>query len=123
MLITKKTATHSENSQNQRFNAWWKKNWKKVVVSVVVVGGTILVIKNWDKILVAAEELAASLKPEAKMPTPVVAPNVVEEIDVAPIVELAKDVVRKSPVPGEDRRSSGTPDSASAKPNSRRRIH
>lgn len=97
MLITKKTATHSENSQNQRFNAWWKKNWKKVVVSVVVVGGTILVIKNWDKILVAAEELAASLKPEAKMPTPVVTPNVVEEIDVAPIVELAKDVVRKSP--------------------------
>lgn len=49
MLILKETATHSETDQNQGFKAWWKRNWKKVVAGVVVVGGTILVIKNWDE--------------------------------------------------------------------------
>lgn len=97
MLITKETATHSENGQNQEVKTWWQKNWKKVVAGVVVVGGTILVIKNWDEIVVVAEKLAAMLKPEAKLPNPVTVPNVVEEIDVAPVVELAKNVVRKSP--------------------------
>ena len=38
MLITKETATHSENGQNQGVKTWWQKNWKKVVVGVVVVG-------------------------------------------------------------------------------------
>ena len=93
----KETATHSENSQDQGFKAWWRKNWKKVVAGVVVVGGTILVIKNWDEIVAVAERLAATLKPEAKVPTPVAVPNVVEELDMAPVVELAKEVVRKSP--------------------------
>ena len=97
MLITKETATYSETDQNQGFKAWWKRNWKKVVAGVVVVGGTILVIKNWDEIVVVAEKLVATLKPEAKVPTPVAVPKVVEEIDMAPVVELAKDVVRKSP--------------------------
>lgn len=97
MLITKETAVRSETDQNQGVNAWWKRNWKKVVAGVVVVGGTILVIKNWDGIVVVAEKLAAMLKAEAKLPNPVAVPNVVEEIDVAPVVELAKDVVRKSP--------------------------
>lgn len=97
MLITKETATHSENGQNQGFKTWWQKNWKKIVADVVVVGGTILVIKNWDEIVVVAEKLAATLKPEAKVPTPVAVPKVVEEIDMAPVVELAKEAVRKSP--------------------------
>ncbi|MBR6115080.1 MAG: hypothetical protein IKQ10_07815 [Oscillospiraceae bacterium] len=93
----KETATHSENSQDQGIKAWWRKNWKKVVAGVVVVGGTILVIKNWDEIVAVAEKLAATLKPEAKVPTPVAVPNVVEEIDMTPVAELAKEVVRKSP--------------------------
>lgn len=97
MLILKETATHSENSQDQGIKAWWRKNWKKVVAGVVVVGGTILVIKNWDEIVAVAEKLAATLKPEAKVPTPVAVPNVVEEIDMTPVAELAKEVVRKSP--------------------------
>lgn len=97
MLTTKETPAHSKSGQNQGFKTWWQKNWKRVVAGVVVVGGTILVIKNWDKIVVVTEKLAAMLKPEAKLPTPVAVPNVVEEIDVAPVVELPKGAVRKSP--------------------------
>ena len=93
----KETATHSEISRDQGFKAWWKKNWKKVVAGVVIVGGTVLVIKNWDEIVEVAEKLAATLKPEAKVPTPVAVPKVIEEIDAAPVVELAKEAVRKSP--------------------------
>ena len=91
------TAIHSETNQDQWVKAWWKRNWKKVVAGVVVVGGTILVIKIWDEIVVVAEKLVATLKPEAKIPTPVAVSKVVEEIDVAPVVELAKEAVRKSP--------------------------
>ena len=97
MRIKKETATHRESSRSQGFKTWWQTNWKKVVAGVVVIGGTILVIKNWGEIVVVTEKLAAMLKPEAKLPNPVAAPNVVEEIDIAPVVELAKDVVRKSP--------------------------
>lgn len=96
MLITKETATQNGSRQDQGFRAWWKKNWKKVVAGIVIVGGTILVIKNWDEIAVVTEKLAARLKPKAKMSHPVVAPNVVEEVDVASVAELAKDAVRKS---------------------------
>ena len=97
MPTLNETAVHSETDQGQGFKAWWKRNWKKVVAGAVVVGGAILVIKNWDEIVVVAEKLAATLKPEAKVPTPVAVPKVVEEIDAAPIVELAKEVARKAP--------------------------
>lgn len=49
------TAIHSETNQDQGVKAWWKRNWKKVVAGVVVVGGTILVIKNWDEIVVVRD--------------------------------------------------------------------
>ena len=97
MLITKETANHSESSQDQRSKAWWKNNCKKVVAGLVVIGGTILVIKNWDEIVVVAEKLAATFKLEAKTPPSTVAFNVVEKTDVAPIIEMAKEVMRKTP--------------------------
>ena len=94
----KRKVTLSATSQNRGFKAWWKKHWKKVVAGVVVVvGGTILVIRNWDELVVAAEKLAAKLKPEEKLQPLVDVPEVVEEIDIAPVVELVKDAVRKSP--------------------------
>ena len=96
-LFLKKTADHNETEQNQGIKAWWKRNWKKVTVGVIIVGGTVLVIINREKIVVVAEKLAAIFKPDAKLPTPENVPEVVEEIDVAPVVELVKDAFRKSP--------------------------
>ena len=93
----KETSTHSITRQGQGVKAWWKKNWKKVIVGVVVIGGTILAIKNWDEIVIVTEKLTGTLKPEAKVPPPVVGPKVAEEIDVAPVMELVKETVRKSP--------------------------
>ncbi len=90
-------AASCEISQNQSFKEWWEKHWKKVIAGAVIVGGTILVIRNWDEITAIAEELTSVLKPEIKDLPHVFEPSMVEEVSACPMQEVAKDLFRKAP--------------------------
>lgn len=90
-------AVGCEISQDQSFKEWWKKHWKKVVAGAIIVGGTILVIRNWDEITAIAEELTSVLKPEIKDLPHVVVASVVEEASASPVREMAKNTIRNTP--------------------------
>ena len=97
MPILKGTDACREISNEQRFKAWWKENWKKVVAGALFIGGTILVIRNWDEISAIAEKLATTLKPSVDEIPHIAVPTIVEETCASPVREIAKDVVRKAP--------------------------
>ncbi len=93
----KETDVCREISNEQRFKAWWKENWKKVVAGALVIGGTILVIRNLNEISEIAERLATTLKPGIKELPHIAVPTIVEESCASPIQEMAKDAIRKAP--------------------------
>ena len=88
----KETASHSENEQSRQIKTWWKKHWKKVAGSVVVVAGTALIVKNWDEILELFNLSADALPIE-----PVAVSSVAQEISASSAMEVTSNTIRKAP--------------------------
>lgn len=92
----KANLVNSESRKSQMFKDWWKTNWKKVAVGVIVIGGTILVVKNWNSIAAAVREFKVLVKPATKGPLTPEFPCVTGKA-LTPTAGLAKEVIRKSP--------------------------
>lgn len=88
----KETASHSENEQSRQIKTWWKKHWKKVVGSVVVVAGTALIVKNWDEILELFNLSADALPIE-----PATLSLAAQEITANSALDLTAETIRKAP--------------------------
>lgn len=92
----KKTATQGEIEQTRAFKEWWKRNWKKVAFGAVVIGGGILIARNWDEVVAIVEKATTMLKPNTKVLPCVETPCVFKDTEMASSVEQAINMVCKS---------------------------